>query len=216
MSIRIQVVEAAWAVFRENSSERQLPEVIDDAPTWARVLVSSVANAIMPLIEAHAAERERCAKVADDHGTWGADIAAAIRQGTDATPTPLDKAREALAAVERVAQMLYVAKGAATLFGPWGAQLYPNVKEPFLRQARTELAPLLAEHERLADRVAKLEAFVFDLVSGATGDLSAAKLATTCALTMPKAEEIAAVAQEWFDRETSALLTPAEGADDGR
>jgi hypothetical protein len=122
--------------------------------------------------------------------------------------TPLDKAREALAAVERVAQMLYVAKGAATLFGPWGAQLYPNVKEPFLRQARTELAPLLAEHERLADRVAKLEGALWNttaLIGHALPDMKASALV---------AGERLIAKDVW--QAARALLTPTEGAEDGR
>ena len=48
---------------------------------------------------------------------------------------------------ERIAQALYVAKGAAEMFGPWGAQVYPNVKAPFLRQADDIIGDTIAARE---------------------------------------------------------------------
>lgn len=51
----------------------------------------------------------------------------------------------AMDAVEAVAQALYVAKGAHNVFGPWEAQLYQSLKEPFRRQAKALAEPIVAE-----------------------------------------------------------------------
>ena len=48
-------------------------------------------------------------------------------------------------AVEAVARALYVAKGAHNVFGPWEAQLYQSLKEPFRRQAKALAEPIVAE-----------------------------------------------------------------------
>ena len=48
-------------------------------------------------------------------------------------------------AVEAVARALYDATGAHNVFGPWEAQLYQSLKEPFRRQARALAEPIVAE-----------------------------------------------------------------------
>jgi hypothetical protein len=52
---------------------------------------------------------------------------------------------------EAVARALYVAKGAHNVFGPWETQLYPNLKEPFRRQANALIDPIV-ERELSAAR----------------------------------------------------------------
>lgn len=52
---REAVIEALWPVFRENNADR-MPGMFDDAPTWARVLISAFADAILPLLSAAKAE----------------------------------------------------------------------------------------------------------------------------------------------------------------
>jgi hypothetical protein len=51
---------------------------------------------------------------------------------------------------EEVARALYVAKGAHNVFGPWEAQLYQSLKEPFRRQANSLIDPIVERELSIA------------------------------------------------------------------
>jgi hypothetical protein len=148
--------------------------------------------------------------------------------------TPLDKAREALAAVEK-------ATDAARKIASYSDG---HARRNVYLAAIGVVGPLLAERERLADRVAKLEAGLKHLYRGYVGTLEAgrdrimdfggtcdpvdvmeegdpylraARALITPAVTEAQSEALHNALVASFDSfKQPVILTPAEGADDGR